>query len=103
MYAIIETGGKQFWVIPGETIRVEKLEAKTGEELTLNALWAAGDAKEGQEAPTSQKAKVKVEVLRQTRDGKILVFQRKPKKAYKTMQGHRQWVTDIRIKEISLN
>jgi hypothetical protein len=47
MYAIIETGGKQFWVTPGETIRVEKLDAEAGQELTFKALWAVGDAKDG--------------------------------------------------------
>ena len=103
MYAIIETGGKQFWVIPGETLRVEKLNAKAGEEVAFDALWAVGEAKEGQEPPVSRKAKVTAEVVRQARAPKILVFQKKPKKAYKRMQGHRQDVTDIRIKTISLN
>ena len=53
MYAIIETGGRQFWVSPGETIRVEKLVAEPGKELTLKALWAVGDAPEGKEAASS--------------------------------------------------
>jgi ribosomal protein L21 len=49
MYAIIETGGKQMWVVPGETVKVEKLEVEPGAKLTFNALWAVGDNKEGQE------------------------------------------------------
>ena len=101
MYAIIETGGKQYWFEPGETIRVEKLEAEKGQELTLPALWAVDDSKEG--AEPSRKAKVKAEVVKQTRGPKIIVFTKKTKKAYKRMQGHRQWVTDIKIKEISFN
>ena len=58
MYAIIETGGKQLWVIPGETVKVEKLEVKEGETLTCNALWAVGDAPEGQEPKSTRSAKV---------------------------------------------
>ncbi len=103
MYAIIETGGKQFWVTPGETIRVEKLEAEAGKEVTFNALWAVGDAKEGQEASSSRSGKVVAEVLGQERGPKIIVFKRRQKKAYKKTQGHRQNLTDLRIKSISLN
>jgi large subunit ribosomal protein L21 len=103
MYAIIETGGKQFWVSPGETIRVEKLEAEKGKELSFDALWAVGDAAAGQEPAPSRKAKVTAEVVKQMRGPKIIVFTKKTKKAYKRMQGHRQWLTEIRIKSISLN
>jgi len=103
MYAIIETGGRQFWVAPGETIRVEKLEAEPGKELTLPALWAVGDAKDGQEPDSSRNAQVAAEVVRQCRGPKILVFKKRSKKAYKKMQGHRQYYTDIRIKSISIN
>ena len=103
MYAIIETGGKQFWVTPGETIRVEKLKAEKGQELTFQALWAVGDAKEGQEAKVSREAKVVAEVARQDRGPKLLVFKRRAKKAYKKIAGHRQDLTDITIKSISFN
>ena len=103
MYAIIETGGKQFWVTPGETIRVEKLDAEAGQELTFKALWAVGDAKDGQEPQVSREAKVTAQVARQDRGPKILVFKRRQKKAYKRMRGHRQDLTEITIKTISLN
>ena len=103
MYAIIETGGKQYWVVPGETIRIEKIEAEAGKEVIIPALWAAGDAAQGQEPVISRQAKVTVEVLKQDRAKKILVFKRRQKKAYKRMRGHRQYLTDIRIKSISLN
>ncbi len=98
MYAIIETGGRQFWVEPGETIRVEKLEAETGKELTFPALWAVGEATEG-----SRNGQVTAEVVSQCRGPKILVFKKRTKKAYKKLQGHRQYYTDIRIKAISTN
>ena len=103
MYAIIETGGKQFWVTPGETFRVEKLEAQAGQEVTFAALWAVADAKEGQEPASSRSAKVVAEVVGQPRGPKIIVFKRRQKKAYKKTQGHRQNLTELRIKSISLN
>ncbi|MBI4422584.1 MAG: 50S ribosomal protein L21 [Elusimicrobia bacterium] len=103
MYAIIETGGKQFWVAPGDLLRVEKLALKEGSEVTLQALWAAGepgaDAKP-KELPT---AKVTAEVVRHFRGAKVIVFKKRVKKAYQKTQGHRQDLTEIRIKEISLN
>lgn len=102
MYAIIESGSRQYWVTPGETIRVEKLEAEKGKEITFAALWAA-DAKEGQEPQVSRKASVVAEVVAQSKGPKILVFKKRQKKAYKKMLGHRQHMTDIKIKSISLN
>ena len=103
MYAIIETGSRQYWVTPGETIRVEKLEAEAGKEITLQALWAVGDAKQGQEPQVSRKASVVVEVVGPTKGPKILVFRKKTKKAYKKMLGHRQQMIDLKVKSISLN
>ncbi len=103
MYAIIETGGKQFMVYPGETIKVEKLDAKLGEELKFQALWAVSDAKEGEEPVSSRKGEVTAEVVAQGRAKKIIVFKKRPKKNYKKMQGHRQYITNIRIKDISVN
>ncbi|MBI5239492.1 MAG: 50S ribosomal protein L21 [Elusimicrobia bacterium] len=103
MYAIIETGGRQFWVSPGETIRVEKLEAEPGKELIFKALWAVGDAPQGQEPANSRTAQVTAEVVKQTRGPKIIVFKRRTKKAYRKTKGHRQDYTDLRIKNISIN
>jgi large subunit ribosomal protein L21 len=103
MYAIIETGSKQYWVTPGETIRVEKLQAEQGQEVTFKALWAVGDAKEGQEPQVSREAKVVAEVAGAAQGPKILVFKRRQKKAYKKMRGHRQALTDLTIKSISFN
>lgn len=103
MYAIIETGGKQVWVVPGETVKVEKLEAEKGAKLTFDALWAVGETKEGQEPAYSRTAKVTATVVRQGRGPKIIVFKKKTKKAYKKKIGHRQWLTEIKIEAISLN
>ena len=103
MYAIIETGGRQFWVVPGEKITVEKLEAPKGQELTFDALWAVQEGKDGGEPVASRKAKVVAEVVGAASGPKIVVFKRRQKKAYKKMQGHRQHLTDILIKAISFN
>jgi large subunit ribosomal protein L21 len=103
MYAIIETGGKQLWVVPGETVKVEKLEAAEGAKLEFKALWAVGDTKEGQEPAYSREAKVTATVVRQDRGPKIIVFKKRTKKAYKKRIGHRQWLTEIKIDAISLN
>ncbi len=103
MYAIIETGSKQYWVVPGETIKVEKLEAEPGAKLEFKALWAVSDAKEGAEPSYSRQAKVAAVVVTQGRGKKIVVFKKRTKKAYKKTQGHRQWLTTIKIENISLN
>jgi len=104
MYAIIETGGKQYWVVPGDTLRVEKLEAKEGSELVLDALWAASAGQEeGKAAPVGQAAKVTVEVLRQVGGPKIIVFKKRPKKNWVRRMGHRQHLTEIRVKNIAFN
>ena len=103
MYAIIEAGGKQFWVIPGETIRVERMTAEAGQEVTFAALWAVADAQAGQEPLVSRHAKVATLVQNHKRGPKILVFKKRTKKAYKKLQGHRQNLTEILIKSISFN
>ena len=98
MYAVIKTGGKQYRVEPGEVLKVEKIEGEPGQELNLDVLWGAGEG-----AQPDQKGKVVAEIVRQFRARKILVFKKRPKKGYKKMQGHRQYLTEIRIKDISLS
>lgn len=101
MYAVIETGGKQYKVSPGETIRVEKLDLALGNEIKWPALWAVKGAEDASTGVL--KATVTAEILKQKRAPKILVFRKKTKKAYKKMRGHRQNLTEVRIKEISFN
>ncbi len=101
MYAIIETGGKQFWVAPGETIRIEKIKAEEGQEVAFKALWAVADAQDGQEPAVFRQATVGAVVLGHKRGPKILVFKKRPKKATQRLHGHRQDLTDVQIKSIS--
>ena len=98
MYAIIETGGRQYWVQPGETLQVNKLTAEKGATIELKTLWGAEEEKK-----SSQKVTVTAEVVRQTRGQKIVVFKKRPKSRYSRKAGHRQDLTEIRIKDISLN
>lgn len=86
---------------PGETVRVEKLDAQAGSELELNALWSASNEdKAGDKLP---QAKVVVKVLRHLRGPKIIVYKRRPKKAYEKTQGHRQELSEIQVKDIHLS
>ena len=102
MYAIIETGGRQYWVEPGTTLRVETLKHEPGKEFSLDALWAVGDAVEGTEPAISRSGKVVAEVVKNLRGPRLIVFKRRTKKAYKKMHGHRQNLTEIRIKTIAV-
>ncbi len=102
MYSIIETGGKQYWVKPGQNLQVEKLEAEAGSTVELKVLWAANEEGTSSDAKASKTAKVTAEVVRHLRGRKIIVFKKRPKKGYEKTQGHRQNLTEIKIKEIIL-
>ncbi|GGC92851.1 50S ribosomal protein L21 [Thalassobacillus devorans] len=102
MYAIIETGGKQFKVEEGQTIYVEKVSGENGDSVTFdNVLFIGGgdDVKVG--APFVDGASVTAKVEKQGRQKKITVFKYKPKKNYKRKQGHRQPYTKLTIDKIN--
>lgn len=102
-YAIIQMGPKQYRVAEGETLKVEKLTAKEGEEVKIeNVLFAKNGDKSIAGQPKISGASVTAEVVRQLRAPKIIVFKQRQKKVYKKTQGHRQWLTELRIKSISL-
>src|SRR5690349_3854228 len=102
-YAIVKTGGKQYRVAEGETLKVEKIEAKAGEEVKLDdVLFARTDGKTLAGRPKILGASVIAEVIRQLRAPKIIVYKERQKKVYKKTQGHRQWLTELRIKQISI-
>ena len=105
MYAIVRTGGKQYKVEEGLNLVVEKLEAaEKGAEIVLNeVLMVAGDGKAVIGKPVVAGATVTAKVISQSRAPKILVFKKKPKKGYKKMIGHRQYVTEIEITKIKSN
>ena len=103
MYAIIETGGKQYKVSEGDVLPVEKLEAADGEEITFEPLLIADGEKITAGTPTVPGARVTARVLKQTVKGeKILVFKYKAKKNVRKRQGHRQRHSQIKIEKIAL-
>ena len=100
MYAIIATGGKQYKVSEGDKVRVEKLEGEVGSQIEFDqVLMIGGDAaKIGN--PTVDGAKVVGEITAQARAKKVIVYKYKPKKGYHKKNGHRQYYTEVEIKNI---
>ena len=102
MYAIIETGGKQYNVKEGDVIVVEKLNVATGEEVVFDKVLAVG--KEDSltvGAPLVGGASVKAEVVAEGKGKKIIVYKYKAKKSYHKKRGHRQPFTKVTIKAIN--
>ncbi len=94
-FAIIRTGGKQFSVESGETLRVPSIEAKAGDKVDLEALMT-GDGKKA----SLDTATIKATIISHGRGEKIIVFKKKRRKQYKRKQGHRQGYTEIKIEKI---
>ena len=94
-YAIIKTGGKQFPVEAGQTLRVPTIEAEAGKKVDIDALvlGAGADAKIGT-------ASVAATIVGHGRGDKVIVFKKKRRKQYKRKQGHRQGYTEIKIESI---
>jgi len=95
MHAIIETGGKQYRVAPGDVIRVEKIDGDVGSEIELAAKLAFN---EGGELVSG--ATVKATIVGNGRGDKIIVFKFKRKKQYKKTIGHRQSFTEVKVGDI---
>jgi len=101
MHAIIETGGKQYRVAPGDVIRVEKMDAEKGTALEMSSVLAVFPD-DGGVLTNDQLANAKVvaTVTGQDRAKKVIVFKFKRKKQYKRTIGHRQHYTELRVNEI---
>ena len=104
MYAVIETGGKQYRVAPGDVIRVESLPGEKGSEGEFGRVLAIS-SEEGKILTGEAVAQAKVEatILSHARSRKVLVFHFKRKKQYKKTRGHRQNYTMLRVDQISLS
>jgi large subunit ribosomal protein L21 len=101
-YAIIRTGGKQFRVEEGESVRVPAINKQVGEAVELDVLMVAGEGSEPQVgAPLVEGARIAATVLDHGRDAKIIVFKKKRRKQYKRKQGHRQSYTTLKIDSIT--
>ena len=102
-YAVIKTGGKQFVVKKGSTLRIFSIEVEAGKTVELDAMLIAGGAGgdgSGSDAPVVGAAKVSATVVDHGRGAKIVVFKKKRRKQYKRKQGHRQGYTTITIDSI---
>ena len=98
MYAVIKTGGKQYRVKEGDTLKIEKLELETGSAVDFDQvlLVANGeDVKVG--APLVEGAKVSAEVVNHGRGDKVTIIKFRRRKHSMKRQGHRQWFTEIKI------
>lgn len=101
MYAVIETGGKQYRVEKGSVIRVEKLDAPEGEKIVFEHVILASNKGKVAAGPEAEKVKVEGTILRHGKDRKIIVFKYKPKKGYRRKSGHRQRFTEVRVDKIT--
>ncbi|MCU0538701.1 MAG: 50S ribosomal protein L21 [Desulfobacterales bacterium] len=98
MYAVVQTGGKQYKVEKGETLRIEKIPGEVGSRVTFDKVLMVADGesiKVGQ--PVLENAAVSASIIEQDKARKILVFKYKRRKRYRRKQGHRQPYTAIRI------
>ncbi len=104
LYAIVETGGKQYKVSPGNIIRVEKIDGERGNDCVFDKVLAISDG-EGLKVgkPYVHGASVDGTIIRQGKARKVLVFKFKAKTNYRKRYGHRQHFTEIRIESINQN
>ena len=101
MYAIVESGGRQYRAEEGHTFSVEKLPYEVGEQIELsNVLLLANDNEMKVGQPTVEGVSVKATIVDQYRGEKIFVWKYRPKKRYRNRKGHRQSYTRLRIDEI---
>lgn len=101
MYAVIETGGKQYKVEQGDVVFIEKLGVAEGETVTFDKVLIVGGDEVKVGAPYVDGASVEASVLKNGKDKKIIVYKYKPKKGYHKKQGHRQPYTKVEIKAIN--
>ena len=101
MYAVIETGGKQYQVTPGAVVSVEKLAGEPGSQVEFGKVLAVvNDAGELSAGAAVANAKVLGSIQAQDRDAKVIVFKFKRKKQYKRTIGHRQYKTHVKVSDI---
>ncbi len=102
MYAVIETGGKQYRVQEGDEFRVEKLDGQVGDNIVFDKVLVVSDdngVKVGK--PVIEGAKVEAEILDNGKAKKVIAFKYKPKKGYRKKKGHRQPFTKVKINSIN--
>ena len=104
MYAIIETGGKQYRVEKDTVLFIEKLDSEKGGKVTFDrVLMASQEGKLQVGAPTLQGARVTAEVLDQHKADKVIAFKKRRRHGYQRTRGHRQHLTKVKITDIQLS
>jgi large subunit ribosomal protein L21 len=97
MYAVIKTGGKQYKVATGDVVKIEKIAGEEGKEVIFNEVLAL-DETVG--TPLVSGASVKALVVKQAKDAKVIIFKKKRRHNYRRKNGHRQFVTLVKITDI---
>ncbi|PIZ05132.1 MAG: 50S ribosomal protein L21 [Gammaproteobacteria bacterium CG_4_10_14_0_8_um_filter_38_16] len=101
MYAIIETGGKQYRVAEGQTLKIEKLEAETGHTIDFDRVLMVGEGEQVRfGAPVLDGVKVTAEVVKHGRADKIRIIKFRRRKHHMKRQGHRQYFTQVKITKV---
>jgi large subunit ribosomal protein L21 len=101
MYAVIQTGGKQYRVSQGDLITIEKLEGAAGDRIELNSVLMVGEGDQVTVGrPWLEQARVVGTIVRQERGPKVLIYKHKRRKGYQKRQGHRQSLTLLRVTDI---
>lgn len=101
MFAVIETGGKQYRVENGSVIRVEKIDVPEGEKIVFDRVLMVGEGGRVLAGREVGEARVEGTVLRHGKGRKIIVFKYRPKKGFHRKQGHRQLFTEVRVDSIT--
>ena len=97
MYAVIKTGGKQYKVATGDVVKIEKIAGEEGKEVIFNEVLAL-DETVG--TPLVSGASVKALVVKQAKDAKVIIFKKKRRHNYRRKNGHRQFVTLVKITDV---
>jgi len=101
MFAIIENGGKQYRVSPGDLIAVERLSLDAGSDVTIDTVLMVNENDQSTwGSPYVSGAKVLATIEKHGREGKVIVHKQRPRKVYRKTNGHRQSYTTLKIKEI---
>lgn len=98
MYAVIESGGKQHRVEEGETLKLEKLDAATGDKVSFDKILMVGEGESVKiGTPYVEGGEVTAEVVQQGRHKKVHIIKFNRRKHFRKQQGHRQWFTEVKI------
>ncbi len=103
MYAVLETGSKQYRVSAGDTLRIERLEIAAGQPVTFDRiLLVNNEGRVNVGAPTVAGARIEADVVEHIRGPKLIAFKMRRREGYHRKVGHRQELTVVKIKEIKL-